>query len=142
MITTKWFSGVDDLTDAHKIRKEVFIKEQGVPYDIEIDGTDSYAISLVLYYDSNPIATGRIIMIEDNYTLGRICVLKEYRNKKVGVQLVDALCDKAYSIGAESIHIHAQSAVLDFYKKLGFIPYGDEYKEAGIIHKSMQKKLN
>ncbi len=137
MHTIKWLTNTDDITDALKIRKEVFIKEQNVPHEIEFDGSDSYALSVVVYDEEKPVATGRIILRDENYTLGRICVLSEYRNKKYGSVVVNELIKKCKDIGASSIHIHAQTQVIPFYEKLGFTCYGDEYKEAGIKHISM-----
>lgn len=141
MLNIKWFIGSDDLTDVHKIREEVFIKEQGVPHDLEIDGTDKYAQSLLLLDDDKPFATGRIILIHEEYTLGRICVLKEYRNKGYGNILVNELIKRAKELGAKSVHIHAQLSVVPFYEKLGFIKEGNEFKEAGIRHINMKKDV-
>ncbi len=142
MNTIKWLTSTDDLSEARKIREEVFIKEQNVPFELEFDGSDSYAISVLVYDEKRAVATGRIVLIDDNYTLGRICVLKEYRKKNYGAVVVNELCDKAKSIGASTVHIHAQTHVLPFYEKLGFVSYGNEYKEAGIKHISMKKKLS
>lgn len=141
MIKRKWFIGSNDLKDVFKIREEVFIKEQGVPHDIEIDGTDLYAQSVLILDDDYPVATGRIILIDDNYTLGRISVLKEYRKKGIGAEVVNALIERASEIGADVVHIHAQLPVVPFYEKLGFVSYGEPFKEAGIIHLNMKKNI-
>ncbi len=141
MNTIKWLSSSDDLSEVLKIRKEVFVNEQGVPPEIEFDGTDKYAISVLIYENELPVATGRIILIDENYTLGRICVLKDFRDKKYGKLVVEELARRAKYIGASTVHVHAQTHVVDFYKKLGYETYGDEYKEAGILHINMSKKL-
>ncbi len=141
MHSIKWISGTDNLGEAKNIRDEVFIKEQGVPPELEFDGSDKYAISILIYDDDKAVATGRIILIDEVYTLGRICVLKDYRNKNYGSVVINELSKKAKELGASSVHIHAQTHVLKFYEKLGFISYGKEYKEAGINHISMKKDL-
>ncbi len=141
MLKITWVNNTDDLTDVYSVRREVFIKEQKISQDIEFDGTDRYSISVLLYDDDIPIATGRVILVDELYTIGRISVLKEYRNKKYGKKVVNLLLGKALELGATSVHTHAQTHVVDFYKKLGFECYGDEYKEAGIPHVNMFKKI-
>lgn len=137
----KWLSSDDDLSEALKIRNEVFVKEQGIDPELEFDGSDSYAISVLIYEDNTPVATGRIILADDNYTLGRICVLKEYRKKDYGSLIVNELTQKAKELGAAVVHIHSQIVVVPFYERLGFERYANEYKEAGILHVSMVKKI-
>ncbi len=141
MLEIKWVNNTDDLTDIYKVRREVFIKEQNIAPDIEFDGTDRYSISVLLYEDSIPVATGRVILIDELYTIGRISVLKEYRNKKYGGKIVSLLSNKARELGATTVHVHAQSRAVDFYSKLGFECYGKEYKEAGIPHINMEKRI-
>ncbi len=141
MHSIKWLSSTDNLDEARHIRKEVFIKEQGVPTDIEFDGSDKYAISVLVYDNDVPVATGRIILIDDNFTLGRICVLKDYRHKKYGSIVMTELTKKAKELGADFVYIHAQTQVIPFYEALGFKTYGNEYKEAGIKHISMKKDI-
>lgn len=141
MLTIKWFIGSDDLSEVHHIREQVFVKEQGVPYDVEIDGTDKYAQSVLILEDDVPVATGRIILVDDNYKLGRISVLKEHRKKGLGKIVVDELTSRAKFMGADKVYIHAQKQVSPFYEKLGFTSHGNEFKEAGIIHTSMEKDV-
>ncbi len=141
MDSIKWLSSTDNLEEIQHIRSEVFIKEQGVPKDLEFDGSDKYAISVLIYNNKIPVATGRIILIDDVYTLGRICVLKDYRNKNYGTIVINELTKKAKDLGASSVHLHAQTHVVPFYEKLGFSKYGQEYKEAGIKHINMMKDI-
>ncbi|HEY8363165.1 MAG TPA: GNAT family N-acetyltransferase [Tissierellaceae bacterium] len=133
----KWLKGTDDLTDAYKIRFKVFIEEQNVPADLEVDDIDGIAHHVVVYQDGIPVGTGRVFEQGGRYYLGRIAVLKEYRKQHIGSLIVKLLLQKAFEWGAEEVHIHAQTSALEFYKKLGFIPYGEPYDEAGIRHISM-----
>ncbi len=133
----KWLKGTDDLTDAYKIRFKVFVEEQNVPVDLEVDDIDSIAHHIVVYQDGIPVGTGRVFEQDGRYYLGRIAVLKEYRKQHIGSLIVNLLLQKAFELGAREVHIHAQTSALEFYKKLGFIPYGEPYDEAGIEHVSM-----
>ncbi|WHH61082.1 GNAT family N-acetyltransferase [Petroclostridium sp. X23] len=140
MITTKWLTGEQDLSHPYYIRTEVFIKEQHVPQNIEIDQLDKTAHHVVVYEKNTPVATGRLVIANQQYLLGRIAVLKEHRGKKLGDLVVRMLIRKAFDLGAQEVHIHAQTQAQAFYEKLGFIPYGKIYTEAGIAHINMVKK--
>lgn len=133
----KWLIGNDDLSDAYEVRFKVFVEEQKVPADIEIDDIDAVALHLVVYDNGIPVGTGRVFEQNGCYYLGRIAVLKEYRKRHIGSLIVKQLLRKAFELGADEVHIHAQISALEFYKKLGFVPYGQPYDEAGIEHISM-----
>ena len=139
MIATEWILGDNeqDLTEVRAIRKKVFCEEQQVPSDIEADGMDSLAVHLLVYYNNLPAATGRIWIKNDKFTLGRIAVLKEFRGKRLGDLVVRLLIRKAFDTGGKQQWVHAQVPVQGFYEKLGFIPCGDIYEEAGIPHITM-----
>ena len=110
--------------DARYIREEVFCKEQG--YQNEFDELDESAISLVLYFNDAPIATGRLVKIDPSqYQIGRVAVLKEYRHKEIGSYLVRFLCKKARQLGASTCIVHAQLEKRSFYLRLGFKILGD-----------------
>lgn len=138
MITTKWFEDITVFSDSYFIREKVFIQEQDVPVELEMDGTDEGAIHLVVYKDDVPVATGRIISeSDDTCILGRVAVLKEYRGYGYGELVMRELIRKAYSKGYINQHLHAQIQALEFYKKLGFVPVGEEYMDVNIPHMHM-----
>jgi len=132
-----WIYGNKGIEDALSIRRKVFIEEQSVPEEIEIDDIDSFAAHIIIYEDNKPIATGRIFKKDDNFFLGRIAVLKEYRRKHFGKMAVKMLVNRGFNKGAEKIIIHAQTTAEEFYKKLGFKSFGEKYYEAGIEHINM-----
>ena len=137
MIRTEWFFAGDDLTDAHCIRREVFIKEQNVPESVEMDEEDKNADHIVVYDGRRPVATGRIVRREGRFILGRIAVLKEERGKRYGDLVVRMLTRRAFELGAQKQYIHAQLSVKAFYEKIGYVAYGEEYLEVGIPHVNM-----
>jgi predicted GNAT family N-acyltransferase len=137
MIRIEWLEGTDDFTDAYRVRFQVFVKEQNVPEHIEIDDIDRIAQHIVAYRNNAPIGTGRLFVQDGRYYLGRIAVLPEYRKQNTGALIVKSLLKKAFDSGADEVHIHAQISVRGFYEKLGFIPYGKPFYEAGIEHISM-----
>ena len=110
--------------DAVAIREEVFCKEQG--YQKEFDELDPESISLVLYLDGFPIATGRLVKLDPSkYQIGRVAVKKEYRGKQIGSYIVRFLCKKARELGAATVLVHSQLEKRAFYLKLGFRILGD-----------------
>ncbi len=138
MIEAKWLKNGDNLSDSFDIRREVFVVEQQIDKDIEFNGSDRDAIILVLYEEAMPVATGRLLKQEDGYyVLGRIAVLKAHRGKKYGDFVVRLLIRKAFELGSQKQYVHAQIQVEEFYKKLGFVSFGEEYMEAGIPHVTM-----
>jgi Acetyltransferase (GNAT) family. len=134
----KWLNGTENLSDSYYVRREVFIKEQCIDESLEWDEMDAQGEHIVIYIDGKPVATGRLIVVDGQYMLGRIAVLKEYRGRNLGRVLVENLMKRAFEKGAREIYIHAQTQVRKFYEKLGFEAYGDTYEEAGIEHISMK----
>lgn len=144
MISTKWMNGTDDISEAIKIRLDVFCTEQGCPPYIELDALDPYALHLVVYDSGAPVATGRIVVkvsLEGaRFYLGRIAVLKEHRGKKLGDFVVRLLIRKAYSLGGYKQYLHAQVQAKGFYERLGFREYGEPFMEDMLPHVCMERE--
>jgi len=121
------------------IRHEVFVKEQNVPLDLEIDGLD-YECYHVLAFDkeNNPVGTAR--MMKDGH-IGRVAVLKKQRGLGIGLMMMNKLMEKAGSLGIKEICLDAQVNVIEFYKRQGFNEIGEVFMDAGIEHKRMVRIL-
>jgi predicted GNAT family N-acyltransferase len=140
MISTQWFMGGEDLTDAYTVRRKVFIEEQQIPEAEEFDGTDAESVHLVVYDETEtPVATGRIRVTLDEFNIGRVAVLKSHRGKQYGLFLMQVLIHACFTMGGERQVVRAQRYAQGFYEKLGFAPFGEEYEEAGIPHISMER---
>lgn len=133
----KWFKGSENLEEGFAIRREVFVEEQKVPLDMEIDELDKNCNHIVVYNNGEAIAVGRIIFEAHKCFLGRIAVVKKYRGKGIGEFLVKEMLKKAFDDGIKEVFIHAQAYAEGFYKKIGFRAYGEKFYEAGIEHISM-----
>ena len=119
--------GLDLSPEAVDIRKTVFVDEQG--FQNEFD-------------DIIPAACGRLFTSDGKaYTIGRVAVLKEYRKKGLGEKIVTALENKARELGGIETELSAQLRAKEFYEKLGYLPYGDEYLDEYCPHISMKKAL-
>jgi len=137
LITAEWFTGADGLDAVHAIRRAVFVEEQGVPEEDEIDGTDAGAIHLLVSDGGVPVATGRILTDGGVFTLGRVAVMKDRRKEGYGDFVVRMLIRRAYELGGREQHLHSQTHAVGFYEKLGFNVVTDEYLDAGIPHVGM-----
>ena len=128
--------------DAFKVRHEVFILEQGVPADLEIDEFDPVAFHALAYSDNACIGTARLHINDDGLgQIGRMAVLSLFRHKGLGRQIMKVLIETAKSKGIFSLILHAQVSAIPFYEKLGFIADGPIYDEAGIPHRNMMMVL-
>ena len=119
------------------IRETVFVREQGVPPELEMDEYDQQAQHALAYVDGQAVATGRIL--SDGH-IGRIAVLKAYRGKGIGAAVVRFLTDVARQQAWPRVYLGSQLHAQAFYERLGFQRYGDVVMDAGIEHCWMQAK--
>ena len=132
------FYGVPEAALA--VRIPVFVEEQG--FVDEIDEIDSIATHFVLFDEvQEPIATCRVFEQEGTYILGRLCVLKAYRGKGYGSELVAAAEQHVRSVNGKSVSLHSQYHAKTFYEKLGYAVCSDIEDEQGCPHIWMKKRL-
>jgi predicted GNAT family N-acyltransferase len=118
------------------IRKKVFIEEQKVPVEIEIDEYESEATHFISYLKKEPIGCARI-RFNKFAKLERIAILKEYRGKGFGKKLSEYLIKYCHKKNIIDIRLNSQLYVADFYEKIGFKKVGKIFYEAGIEHVEM-----
>ena len=123
---------------AAPIRFTVFVEEQRVPREIELDEHDAAAIHAVAFEEGKPVATGRLL--PDGH-IGRMAVLKDWRRRGVGALMLKALVDRAKARGDREVVLAAQVRAVPFYRAHGFVAEGDIYMEAGIPHQDMRRSL-
>jgi predicted GNAT family N-acyltransferase len=134
------------------VRKDVFVREQGVPEDIEYDAYDAAAVHvLAVREDGVPLGTGRLLYgaaaaaknggDASVGSLGRLAVTRAARGLGVGAALVRAIEDAARARGLRAVDLHAQTQALGFYERLGYEAYGPEFPDAGIPHRAMRRGL-
>ena len=135
-ITIKKISTNKELEQALRIRIRVFVREQGVPAEIELDD-DKRALHLLAFLERRAVGTARIVMRGRQAKIGRMAVLKSHRGKKVGKRLLACAISTAKKQRARKIYLHAQVAVIKFYESAGFRCVGPVFDEAGIAHRKM-----
>ena len=120
------------------IRNEVFVEEQNVPVELEIDGLDNEARHVLAFVDEVPIGTGRIL--GDGH-IGRIAVLEKHRGLGIGKLIMKELVKWAEDSNLEKVWLSSQWHAHSFYLDLGFVCVGEIYKEAGIDHIKMFRPI-
>ncbi|OEG00049.1 hypothetical protein BHF71_06720 [Vulcanibacillus modesticaldus] len=132
-----------ELNDAFDVRRIVFIQEQHVPEKIEMDKYDDHSTHFIVYHDEKPIATARIRIYNNENTvkIERVAVLKEFRGKGIGKKLMLFAEQEAKKMGFTTFLLNSQRHAEIFYKKLGYITISEPFKEAGIEHVTMKKKI-
>jgi predicted GNAT family N-acyltransferase len=122
----------------HSVREAVFVNEQHVPVELEWDGLDPQCTHVIAYVDDDtPVATGRLGA--DGH-IGRLAVLKPWRGRGIGSQVLRALIAIARSNGLDACALNAQTHAIAFYERHGFVAEGDEFDDAGIAHRHMVLK--
>ncbi|KZE38330.1 acetyltransferase [Bhargavaea cecembensis] len=142
MVSLKLASTETEREDAFTVRKAVFVEEQGVPIHIELDELDQEAVHFIAYDGERPIAAGRIRDIGDGVgKVERVCVLPEYRGRRLGQQMMVMLEEHARKAGLGKIRLNAQNHAVPFYEKIGYTVTSPEFMDAGIPHRVMEKPI-
>lgn len=126
-----------ELKRAFSIRLRVFVREQGVPQEIELDEDDQRASHLLARIRGRAVGTARLVIKNRRAKIGRMAVLKGYRGKGAGKALLKRAIESARKKKVKAIYLHAQIPVIGFYEKMGFHCVGRLFMEAGIPHRKM-----
>ena len=131
----------DDFPACAAIRRRVFIEEQNVPEDLELDDLDATAVHLLATQGGCPVGTARLLIEGDAAKIGRVALLPEARGTGAGAALMRAALHELRARGVRTAKLGAQTHAIGFYEKLGFTAYGPEYDDAGIPHRDMSLAL-
>ena len=131
-----------DLQQAHAIRRRVFVEEQNVPEELEMDADDERAFHALAFLDGVAIGCARMLEHEGGEVkIGRMAVLREFRKTGVGAHILRFLIERARERGLRRAILHAQLTAEGFYLKEGFRPVGGVFDEGGIAHRKMERDL-
>lgn len=135
-------------TQAHfahlfKIRVKVFVEEQAVSANEEIDDLDETTPLFIAYHEGVPVATARLIFVDQTLAkIGRVAVLKEYRGQGIGKEMLLYLMQYLkQETDVKTVKLGAQCQAIPFYEKLGFEAFGDIYLDANIEHVDMKCQI-
>ncbi len=139
-----------DMDDALSVRRAVFIVEQNVSEEEEIDEHDrdggwlGEVVQMTGYLDGKPVVTGRLMpdtSSDADAHIGRVAVLQELRGCGYGKQLMLALHDEARERSYNRLRLGAQLRAIPFYERLGYVASGDVFLDANIEHRRMDISL-
>ncbi|MBP2241206.1 putative GNAT family N-acyltransferase [Cytobacillus eiseniae] len=137
----KIVSSKKELEEAFSIRKKVFVYEQNVPIEEEIDQYEEKAVHFLLYNDNTPIGAGRFRTVDGIGKVERICVLSDERKSGSGKAIMEKIEAYAKNEGFSALKLNAQTHAIPFYSKLGYEIISEEFLDAGIPHRTMKKLI-
>jgi predicted GNAT family N-acyltransferase len=145
-------TGRADRDAAYAVRHDVFVTEQRVPAELELDELDETAEHFVAYDGTRAVGAGRLVVEPAGFAgsdpdlgpvahLGRLAVRPEARGTALGVALVRAIEERAGERGLRVVALSAQTHALGFYERLGYTAYGEEFDDAGLPHRWMSRQI-
>lgn len=130
-----------ELEGAFEVRRQVFVEEQGIPEDIELDEHDKEALHMVVKDEDRVIGTARVLFLATSLAkIERMAILQPFRRRGIGRRIIAFLSEELRNRQVEQVVLHAQYSVVAFYKSCGFEETGSPFWEAGIKHIKMQRQ--
>ncbi len=138
---TKIVSTEEQLQEVFSIRKTVFVEEQNVPPEDEIDQHEEQSTHFLLYDRDHPVGAGRFRIVDGKGKAERICILSPLRGRGAGREIMKAIEEYAREMSLPVLKLNAQSQAIPFYEKIGYEIVSEEFMDAGIPHRTMEKVL-
>ena len=124
---------------ATPIRMQVFVLEQRVAPQVELDDMDDACLHAVAF-DAQGRALGTGRLLPDGH-IGRMAVMRDFRGRGIGSTILDLLVREARGLGYHAVALHAQTHARGFYERHGFVAEGEEFEEANIPHILMRRSF-
>ena len=141
-IVVKLVETETELETAIGVRFRVFVAEQNVPAEEELDEEDAGATHVIALHHGSTVGTGRLLSRDPAIAvIGRMAVDQNWRRQGVGGLILDFLEEEARAQGLRRSVLHAQEYVKSFYAAHGYLEYGEPFTEVNIPHIEMHKEL-
>lgn len=127
--------------DALAVRIAVFVDEQGIPREEELDEHDESAVHCVAYEGGEAVGAGRLVVLDGYGKIGRMATLAAHRGRGVGAGVLRTLEAEGEARGVREFRLSAQVTARRFYERAGYAATGDVYDEVGIPHVAMTKTI-
>ena len=141
MIEVRRASGEADWQVCKAIRFEVFVDEQQVPAELELDEHDATARHWLACDERGGLGTARVVEKPGAWKVGRVAVRAVARGQGVGLALMRAIEQEARGLAVPELVLESQTHAIPFYERLGYRAEGDEYLDCGIPHRLMRVRL-
>ena len=122
----------------HSVRRDVFVSEQSIPSDQEIDQYDPVSQHVLAWHEGYAVGTGRLT---PDGRIGRVAITRPLRRQGIGRCVMEKLLEVARNQSHQEVVLAAQHHAIRFYEKLGFQQEGNVFETLGINHVMMRKKL-
>ena len=135
-LQTNVINTADALEAALELRVRVFVDEQRVPHEEEVDDYDALpeeyvgALHVLSSRRGEALGTGRLIYAkrpDETAKIGRVAVSESARGLGVGRAVMELLHEEARERGIGEVELGAQLHAIPFYEKLGYRAYGDVF---------------
>ena len=142
VIDIKFTQNDREMLSCLSLRRTVFIEEQNVPENEEVDEDDPNCDHILLTISDDPVGAARLKYYDNFVKVQRVCVLKNYRGQGIGSNIINFIIKHIEKNDiCNSVRLGSQIHALEFYKGLGFVEFGEEYLDAGILHKDMEYQI-
>lgn len=132
-------NSMDDCSEIFALRRRVFVEEMALPPQTEHDAFDEMAYYALVFDASDvPSATGRLALMDDRFTIGRVCVLKSARGQGLGDLVLRMLLVRVQEMEAPVVWVSALTSAASFYARYGFRPFGEAFIEEEREHQMMR----
>lgn len=143
MLIFKIVNTQEDYKTCLDIRREVFIIEQNVSLERDVDEYEDISRHFLVFKNEIPVATARLLKKNAfQAKIERVAVLKKYRKQSIGKYIMIQIIEYSKTQGFKKLILSSQTHALKFYRNLGFKEYGEEFMDANIPHMMMQLYIN
>ncbi len=141
-LTIKLVETEEEMEAAIGVRFRVFVAEQQVPAEEELDEFDATATHAIAIHQGQVVGTGRVLFGNEDTAarIGRMAVDADWRRKGIGGRILKFLEDEATTQGVDTYVLNAQEYVKDFYAAHGYFQQGETFLEVDIPHVVMRKQ--
>jgi len=120
------------------LRTEIFVGEQHVPPELEHDAYDATATHVIAILDGDVVGVLRIVFLPEHAKIGRVAVARSARGQGIASALMRFAMTLARERGEPRLYLTSQLDKVGMYERLGFIPFGEQFVEAGMPHMEMK----
>ena len=131
-----------EFAECLNLRIEVFVHEQGVPEEEELDELDASAIHLLARCGGAAVGTGRLVVEDGRGRIGRMAVRQDRRRQGIGTAIVQRFLALAQEQGLQAVYLAAQLHAIPFYERFGFAAEGEIHLDGGLPHRWMTLRFD
>lgn len=142
ILVTRTIRTSDEMEAVYHIRREVFVREQGLTRSVYDEPDDRVSVHVIAQTSGQIIGAGRLTFIRDEGQIAWLAVLKPDRRSGAGQAIMDHLMSIAAERPVQYVSLNAQTHALRFYERFGFESLGRRFHMNQIEHQFMVMQLD